>query len=224
MRWRPLDILGLGLLLGFACKGRELADRAGDRDVALREAREVLAQYAVAHDLPAQGNLDRVGLEIVVNQAELVRDLPNSRPTTVALADCEHKIRVVPPDEYRRLIPEYFELRSDAWVRLVAHELAHCWIPDIDPTWLREGFAVIAADQGFDELAEVRDLDQALTPIDWDADRHAYATAAADVAFVLRRIPVAELLAHRTDADLEQWIRARLATERQSSRWPARRL
>jgi hypothetical protein len=109
------------------------------------------------------------------------------------------------------VLPEYVSLRPDAWIRLLAHELAHCWMPDIRPAWLREGFAVVAADQGFGALVTVHDLDDALTPIAWGADRHAYARAAASLELVLQRIPIRELLEHADDPALDGWIRTRWA-------------
>jgi hypothetical protein len=75
------------------------------------------------------------------------------------------------------------------------------------PPWLVEGFAVVAADQGFGEDLTFSSPEEALAPIDWHG-RYAYASAAACVRFFLQRVQMRELLAQAQSPAFEDWLRA----------------
>ena len=119
----------------------------------------------------------------------------------------------VTPEEFARVVPEYAALRPDAWVRLIAHELAHGWYQELagprrlGPAWFVEGFAIIASDQGFGEELKFGSAEGALAPIDWNG-RYADANAAACLRFFLQRASMAKLIERAGSPDFEAWLRA----------------
>jgi hypothetical protein len=123
-------------------------------------------------------------------------------------------IRVVSPEEFARVVPEYAALRDDSWARLIAHELAHDWHQELagpgssqlGPIWFIEGLAVVIAGQGFGEELRPKSSEEALRPIDWSG-RYAYANAAAAVRFFLRRASAKALIQHARSPDFETWLR-----------------
>jgi hypothetical protein len=186
----------------------------------LDRADAIVSSFLKKQGLSARAVVGRAHIVVYPSQDALWRAVsgtpegealpPLPRPTLAGASG--DPIRVVTPEAFVRIVPEYVALRRDAWTRLIAHEEFHLafeeLLPDAQniPMWFSEGLAVVAADQGFGEDIRVGSLDEALQPIDWN-DRHAYAPAAAHVRYLLKRFSLQELLAHARTGDLEAWLR-----------------
>jgi len=181
----------------------------------------IVRSFLKKHGLPTTRVIGRARVAVYASQDALWRavsgtpegEAPPPIPRATLTGASGDPIRVVTPEEFARIVPEYAGLRRDAWTRLIAHEEFHLafqeLLPDGNdvPMWFTEGLAVVAADQGFGEDIHTDSLEAALEPIDWK-DRHAYAPAAAHVRFLLGRFSLRELLSHAGKGDLEAWLRS----------------
>lgn len=198
-----------------------LSSRTHEFAASLDKADEIVRKFLKKHGLPAGRVPGRARVSVYVSQDALWRAMsgtpddekPPPLPRATLVGAGGDPILVVTPEEFTRILPEYVALRRDAWIRLVAHEEFHLsfeeLLPDAPnvPTWFSEGLAVVAADQGFGEDLHVGSLAEALQPIDWQ-DRHAYASAAAHVRYLLKRFSVRDLINHARTGDLEAWLRS----------------
>jgi hypothetical protein len=141
----------------------DLLLRQAEFETALNEAKRILCAFASANALPRPRGLRAARLTVYPSQDLLWRELtrtppggelpPLPRQTLVAVGG-GYSIAALTPEEFARVVPEYAGLRPDAWIRLIAHELAHGWHQELGAMgsqWFVEAFAIIAADQGFGE-------------------------------------------------------------------------
>ena len=197
----------------------ELFLRKAEFETALKEAKRIICAFASGNALPRPRGLGAARLTVYPSQEVLWRELfrtppgkeppPPPRRTLVAVGG-GYRIDAVTPEEFARVIPEYAALRPDAWIRLIAHELAHSWQEELGalgPRWFFEAFAIIAADQGFGEELKLDTVEAALAPIDWE-DRFAYANAAARLRYFLRWVGIDEMISRASSPDFESWLRS----------------
>ncbi len=196
----------------------ELFLRKAEFETALKEAKRIICAFASGNALPRPRGLGAARLTVYPSQELLWRELnrtplgkeltPLPRQTLVAVGG-GYSIEAVTPEEFARVIPEYAALRPDAWIRLIAHELAHSWHQELGamgPRWFFEAFAIIAADQGFGEELKLDTVEAAHAPIDWQ-DRFAYAKAAARLRYFLRWVEIDEMINRASSPDFESWLR-----------------
>jgi len=207
------------MVSSFVAVPESLSERLFEFEVALVQAKQIVQVFARENGLPPGTRLEGARLEVYPSQEKLWRCMnrtpdwsePPPLPRKTFVAANGNPLRAVTPEEFARVIPEYAALRRDAWVRLIAHELAHNWHAEVasrkmGPHWFFEGLAVVIANQGFGEDLHPKSADDALQPIDWSG-RYAYAQAAASVRFFLKRAPVKTLIERAQMPDFETWLR-----------------
>lgn len=133
---------------------------------------------------------------------------------TLAGAVVGDALAVLTPDAYARVAPHY-GAAAGAYVRLIAHELAHrlhvaILAGDEDamgPRWFYEGFAVLASGdlQGLPE-PDLATLWASLH----DDGPGAYARYGAALRRLARTVPLPELVAAAGRDDFEGWLRSRV--------------
>ena len=119
----------------------------------------------------------------------------------------------VTPEENSRLNPEYVR-QEDAWMRLLAHEIAHrLHIAVLEgdeeamgPTWFFEGFAVFASGQQLGDPVTYKTADEALTGVH-SGEPLAYRRFGAALKYFADRIALSDLIRQAGKGDFEDWLR-----------------
>lgn len=190
---------------------------------AVVRARQEVAGFGTMHGWTEQGARRTFSrAEVFTGQLLLWRRmlelnrLPLDRPlpTPGLAAGIEGGVLLaVSPEEYARVAPEYAAL-PDAWMRLVAHELAHRFHVEIlggdeeamGPVWFYEGFATLVAGQALDEGLRFESAQQALAAARDAASPLVYRRYVAAVRYFAARLPVPELVARAGKPDFEAWL------------------
>lgn len=219
----PTDATSVATLLRLP---PELESRRNELAEAISNAHRLVTDFARAH-----GFADRIrgsfyrSAEVIPDQAALwervleINGLPRDTKliTDGLAAGIEGGVLVaLPPEGYARVRPEYGQA-PDAWVRLVAHEIAHrLHVVLVDgkedamgPQWFYEGFAVFAAGQPVREEPGFSSSSEALQAVHETKARGSYAVYGAAVRYFASRIPVADLVARAARPDFEDWLHDR---------------
>lgn len=143
-------------------------------------------------------------------------DLPETTPlqTSGLAAGLEKKILLaVSPEEFMRLRPEY-AVSSDAWERLLAHEMAHRLHVRIlggdedamGPTWFFEGFAIYASGHQISTMI-FNEPQEALKAVNQkEFTRGIYAIYSSAFNYFLKHKSLNELISRAGKGDFEKWL------------------
>jgi len=202
----------------------ELRHRAKEFAQSAVTAQRIVDRFAAEHRWEQHARRPFYShLEVVATQAELFRRVlrlagqPESTPlpsSGLAAALIDGRLIAVAPEEYARLRPQYASTR-DSWARLLAHEMVHVLherlvANDYDamgPKWFFEGLAAFGANQDLGKAASFHSVADALNATK-DNSAGSYGRYKAVVAFLLRKISLAELIGRAGEQDFENWIRS----------------
>lgn len=195
---------------------------------ALDEAAEIVRSFAAEHHLPVGLNpLPVKEAVLFATQGEFIESLMSRAGTTTreelgtaansggaAAAIDDATLLIITPDEYQRVRPEYTQ-QEDAFVRLIAHELAHSFHlqlvggdPDkMGPEWFYEGLAAVIAGQLLGPSLEYSSAEEALENAAHPG-RLRYASFSATVRYFAGQHSIPLLIENAAKPGFEGWLLA----------------